>query len=1304
MANVACRLGWKLWLIAASLALMAGHAVAGESEKPLPSQRPPVLYLLSDFTANATVSEKIAKFAAEVTVRTLTDGRKAVTILPPDVSLSSYSVKDGETSGLYLLRHAEGYQLLLSRAGTYTLSLEYVTKVNKQAANQRSITVPYAPAVRSVVSVTLPGRSLEVSVDPLVSYDTEAAADTTLVTIYGTSDKPVNLSWVEKPEERELPPLLFAEQEAILRVSRDSLRIDSDIHFSIIQGQVKQLEVTVPEDCTLLNLEGDQIVSWDAEGEGEDRVIRIDLLTNLKGSCDVKLSAEKVLADASFTVPGIAARGVERERGHIGIIAAKGLKVESENVVGISQVDVKETPVSFQKAANEINLAYRYLKRPFDITAKVGDVEPKVAADILTAVKVSPESLRLSSHIRFDIKDAGVFRLRLSLGEGLELRDMEGANINTQSVEANVVTVDLRSKAEGEYELDLDAEYAMTAPADDEVGQSISIPTIEVLDVTRQRGSVALSAVPGIKIEPEASEGASQVNIDDLPKELQTDGHFDLRLRRSRVDLAYRYIAFPYKIDIVATKIKPEVSAEFRSFASIEEKELNVTTEVDYDIKKEGIFALRLHFPQDLQILNVEGENIDNWKIERESQVLIVGLTTKTEGSYHLTLTSEQRIPDLYSGLDVPSISGIDLKKETGYVAIRTEASVKLRSDDARRENLTDIDVKDLPPSLKSKAADMALAFKYFQAPWKLHLDVEKIDPHVSCETFNFLGIGDAIIEVSATLKYTILYAGVSEFKLKLPEGVGNVDINGDDIKHKGEDEESGIWTVTLQSKKTGEYRLYVRFQKEMKDASGELSYTGCRAEGAQRETGYIAVATRSDVEIQYSEKTEGLTPIDESEIPEEYKEGIAIPILLSFKYFKPDYSLAVDVTKHDAVEVQVAYVEACRLDTTLIEEGFEITDAAFRLRNTRLDYLRLILPPSANAEEGAEDTYTTKVWHAFVENERVLPLKDKEGRTLIPIAGRGKGSQGLVVHIRYERKGKALGGQGALALRCPEVEMPIMRLGWRICLPEDYRLIRHAGNLEPVTALESQLSQLQPGMSSAAAGSGKSPRQRAIETEGQPNAQCLSNRLAQDNIRRFAGQGGFTPGTATVGNRPETANVHMFQTLIAIKQVGEVRSQYVKREWDTVAQGLLAVVLAVAFLAFWRKTALSLLVKIVCFLVVAGVFLAIRTVAPDAYTHYVNWAIRLSLAGAALVVAGAILGWGRDKTIAAKEWHQGRRDRKHGPRATAAPPPVTPAPAAEEPEATDAAWQDESGVPPEGPGAQADADSPPSQTDDESK
>ncbi len=1189
------------------LPVVPPKAVIQVPPRPEPA-RPGLVITRAD--TEGKVEDGLARLTMEVEAESYRKGEQRVVLFTSDVALTDWNVKSPFWGGdAHVTRTDRGVELVVEGQGKYVLSIGLVARVQKERLG-RKVVLPVLNALAASTRLEVPGKDLEFDAQPMVSMETKVGAAATTVTFYG-GEGLIVLTWRPKAPEKVVRPVVFADQTSRVRIGRGVLRLDSTIDYSIVQGSVGEFEIRLPAECSLLNIEGEDIRTWDIaeSGEGGWRTLKVTLLADVEKAYRLLLSLEKVLPgiEMQFDVPTVEPLAVIREKGRVAVSAPAGIRVEAAALDGISPVDVREMLRLPGVSGEDVRLAFRYLKRPFSLGLRTGEVVAKTSVEILTLVRAGMDSMRLTSDLNYTIRDAGVFQFRVRLDEGLKLIDINGTNINNWQLDetGRVLTVALRSKAEGVYKLQIETESEQSA------GEGAPIQAVHALDVDREAGYVAVLPAPGMKVETAAVAGISQVDVKELP---------DALLKESPA-LAYRYIRPDFQLAVNVSEIEPEVNAEVRTVATLDEHELSLDTRIHYTIRRAGIFQLRVAIPKDLRRTNIEGEEIDDTSWDEREGILTVNLRGKVTGSYILKIATEKTLKEIEKGLDLPVLSAVGVKKERGFIGLVTKASVRVKPAEGKMVELDDISVSDLPPDMLKRAGRISLAFKYFSQPWSLALAVERIQPRVTAEVFNLLSIGEKLMTVSSTVSYQILHSGVDTFVVKLPADATAVDIDGDAIKHREQDKETNTWTITLQSKRMDAYTLYISFQQKLAQDQTDIPYAGVSAQDIHRETGYLAVTSRPDVEITAADQDiDNLTPIDSREIPADYLQGVTLPVLQAYRYVSHPYMIRITAVPHDAAEVTVAVVESVRLSTTVTEEGNMITDMVGMLRSSRQQYLDLKLPEKA------------RIWHAFVAGQPVTPLRD--GRTTkIPVARAGSENAPLEVRLRYSDEREQIGRVGAIRLESPMQDIDIMRLGWTLSLPEGYDVVRDTGNIKRLDSyhlMAEQLRQLDPDTEVEARIS------RRAAQSGKMNVQMASNAFAIEQIEAGRQGGPGRMRSIYTGSRPEQANRVFFQALIVRrKETAWVEVQFVKGSVGIPLKGVVVLVMLGVSGLVWRLRQYRRVSRVGILLACSLVLLAVRTLVEGAYRGYLN-AMLITLVALAValffytVYTGLRDGWRR--------------------------------------------------------------------------
>ena len=114
----------------------------------------------------------------------------------------------------------------------------------------------------------------------------------------------------------------------------------------------------------------------------------------------------------------------------------------------------------------------------------------------------------------------------------------------------------------------------------------------------------------------------------------------------------------------------------------------------------------------------------------------------------------------------------------------------------------------------------------------------------------------------------------------------------------------------------------------------------------AEVEHGRIAVEALSAVEVRAT-AADQLSSLDVNELPQQLVLKTTNPILLAYKYVhaEPPFRLALKITRHQEIDVQVAAIEKAHYSTLYTRDGLAVTKATFIVRNSREQFLKLALP-----------------------------------------------------------------------------------------------------------------------------------------------------------------------------------------------------------------------------------------------------------------------------------------------------------------------------------------------------------------------
>jgi len=614
---------------------------------------------------------------------------------------------------------------------------------------------------------------------------------------------------------------------------------------------------------------------------------------------------------------------------------------------------------------------------------------------------------------------------------GIGLR-VEGEAIRTWQVKddggSQVLTVELLKGVTPGYRLGLETERAI-----DRLPEHFSVETPHALEVKRETGFVALAGNDELGLTIDAGQGLQKVDAAEFGK---------ITGQTNALAAAFQFLKPDFALNVLVEPLQPQIEAIVRNRVRIGTEQIHLDARVDYTIKRAGVFALRLALPREFRIESVHGNEMAQWmeKSDGNDRVVEVTLKQRTLGNCSLQLGLVKAQKELPKTMEVAGVHPLDTVKLTGYVVVSSEVGVQTRT--ASFEGLTEVPVNTVPEG------GAGLAYKFIAGepvpaatPWKLSVANETVDPWVRAEVVNWLTLTESLVTGRALVRYEIQNAPVKEFRLKIPAAFRNVEITGANIRRR--DQNGDEWRVELQNKVVGVHVLTVTWEQPMsvkgQGAESLFDAVGVEAPGVERETGVMAILSKSQLQIVPKSASAELIRADVQELPDWAGRADESTVLV-YRYLRPGYKLSLAAQRFAQAEVLQALIEDARLTTVVADDGQMMTELALSVRNNGRQFLEINLPNGA------------QVWSAFVAGQAVRPSL-RDGRLLLPLERASDAA--TPVELIYVSADKFPRRKGAVTLASPALDVPVKSARWELYLPPDYGYSRFGGTMtrEPDTA-----------------------------------------------------------------------------------------------------------------------------------------------------------------------------------------------------------------------------------------------------------
>ena len=250
--------------------------------------------------------------------------------------------------------------------------------------------------------------------------------------------------------------------------------------------------------------------------------------------------------------------------------------------------------------------------------------------------------------------------------------------------------------------------------------------------VTAQRGALILDLTFGVGIT--SAEGASGLSFQLVPAgattaQLSVPAREDLdftvtsaKLQSDKVVGDKRVVeatlpstgslAIQWQREIPkAAQQAARVFAEVHTLVGLGDGLMRATTTVQYTILFAGVERLQLKVPKGMQMLDVVGNGVRDWKLD-ETGTLNVTLNYAAKGVYPLRFEMERVIGPQATDLDAPIAVPVGVDRTKGFVGVESRGNLEIKAGTVA--NATPVDVRALPAAILGITSQpVLLGFKY---------------------------------------------------------------------------------------------------------------------------------------------------------------------------------------------------------------------------------------------------------------------------------------------------------------------------------------------------------------------------------------------------------------------------------------------------------------------------------------------------------------------------------------------------------------------------------------------------------------
>jgi hypothetical protein len=593
---------------------------------------------------------------------------------------------------------------------------------------------------------------------------------------------------------------------------------------------------------------------------------------------------------------------------------------------------------------------------------------------------------------------------------------------------------------------------------------ALALQACQYPETARHSGLVGVARGDDVTVAVTGTQALERADLDELPA---TTAEGLLRV--------YRHGSAPASIALSLRPLEPRVSLELTAVEDIREKELKLLAVYAYRVQEGSVFQVRAELPESFRIDQVEVRDGRGMPLKNEIKTETVPGAPGKEGRVaqvidleggiragHEVLVTVRAAREVPAGIStegplaVPALAGSPATTTGGYLAFTVDPAFRLRGDVS---GLLPFPVEALA-SVGLSAPGAALGFRVEGADYKGSLALQKKETRVAAKTLVFQQIDERTVATDAVFDFDVTGAPVEKLELLIPkEASALVRIDGDDVSEHApagdapDGRERRI--VRFQSPKAGAIRLLVHFDTQVpgfETSEGEAKTklelprvsTG---EGCERERGTIALFSSDATElVPVAQNLHTLEVTEVGDHPRVKPQGRP---LFAYSYAGNAWKLGLEVERHAPAYVLSAIVERLGIASSVGRDGVGRHTASFVLKNLSHQYFTLQMPENS------------QIWSILVNGEGVKPAEDG-GQKIVPIPPGTAPDKPIEVAVSYEVRSNEMGRFGSGQLVAPVLllskggePVPVLKTGWSLSLPDEFKYVEFSGNVDGAHATE---------------------------------------------------------------------------------------------------------------------------------------------------------------------------------------------------------------------------------------------------------
>ena len=776
----------------------------------------------------------------------------------------------------------------------------------------------------------------------------------------------------------------------------------------VLSGEKDQDYTLLKSPCALISTDynKEDLKLFIANGECSFRTLRKCTTTvSIKFEVPVRVNGEEKWF--SFYKPGALKNRTEFHTGmenqeivsHIAVYLAPYTDQKNSSAIGVFQIN---QPVFFGWKPSE---------------KKVTDIKPVYFSDTRSLAVTSEGHIDIQHLVSLQVARGQLSRLILKMPAEQNVTSVLADGLLNWAFDPKTKSIEVLLKSTGKDRINLKVSTQIPTK---KLPYQASLEVPEVVGASRQHGLLALAGGDGVKIN--ISNRKELQGIDPVDFNLNS---FSIANKKGADSILFpfRYFKFPVKVALDTEKVLPEIEVADQSSFSIGDERYVLNSRLNIDIKKAGVFEVKMKIPADYEIETLSANGISHWDevTKGAEKFAVLYFRNRIKGSLAVNTVLIKNAEKKSGDLSIPGIEVVDEKKHRGTLIISAEMGNRL-----------EVKEKDGVGGM-SLVNSGVMTFSILRKGWSLLLSREVLSSRIEVEYLQSVNVSDNRYNVTLKSKVKVENAGTKFLLLTAPGDVQNLEIRGHDIA-KTEKLGDNQWRIEFKRKIIGEHELHLQYQSFYDPAQG-LNLNGIVFEDAARQRGFLCLFIPTYMTGKATEENASIKPFESRLLPTNLSTAKDRQAVYCYRVLTDKWQFNLQFIKHNKANVLEATVSSVTIESMVSRDGRQLHVASLNISGGSKNFLKMELPKGSSLSSvfsDGEPLQTTKKGEVF----------------LIPLNQSLPGEKERTVQITYIQDVSGFTWDKA-SFSGPKFDLPLKEINWYVFVPNENVYDKFSGSMK---------------------------------------------------------------------------------------------------------------------------------------------------------------------------------------------------------------------------------------------------------------